>query len=171
MLVVPDHAENQISCRRSLGYRFQRIIHAAAVLGRNQNHRRPGREPEQASPHPPEANQVGRRVKHHRNHRLGQRLSFVLARRSHAAKLTHDRVKSVIHGHTHRHRRIDRCPLRFGPHPFLADLLIGWGTPAAITLAATAPSVHQRLPGTPAPACIPNHVARATPARLMTVVR
>jgi hypothetical protein len=36
----------------------------------------------------------------------------MLARRSHAAKLTHDRVKSVIHGHAHRHRCVDRSPLR-----------------------------------------------------------
>jgi hypothetical protein len=41
------------------------------------------------------------------------------------------------------------------------------GTPAAVTLAATAPSVHQARPAVAAPACIPDQVARATPARLM----
>jgi hypothetical protein len=125
MLVVPDHAENQLPFRRSLDARLQRIIHPAAVGSGNQHHRRPGREPEQAGPHPPGADQMGRRVQHHRDHRPGQRLPLMLAPRSHAAKLTHDRVKSVIHGHAHRHRRIDRGPLRPGPHPLLADLLIG----------------------------------------------
>ncbi len=47
------------------------------------------------------------------------------ARGSHPAKLTHDRVQRVIQGHAHRDRRIDRGPLRPGPHPLLADLLIG----------------------------------------------
>ena len=37
----------------------------------------------------------------------------------------------------------------------------------AVTLAATAPSVHQARPVVAAPACIPDQVARATPARLM----
>ena len=113
---------------------------------------------------------MGRRVQHHRNHRLGQRLPFMLARCNHSAELAHDRVKGIVHGHAHRHRGVDRCLLRLGPHPLLADLLVA-GTPAAVTLAATAPSVHHRLPGPAPPACIPNQVAKATPARLTIVVR
>ena len=69
MLVAPDHAEDQVSLRRSLGDRFQRVVHAA--------------------------------------------------------ELTHDRVKSVIQGHPHRDRRVDRGLLRLGPQSLLADLLVG----------------------------------------------
>jgi hypothetical protein len=49
--------------------------------------------------------------------------------------------------------------------------LAGAGTPAAVTLAATAPSVHHSRPVTAAPAIMPVQVATATAARLMPVVR
>ena len=54
------------------------------------------------------------------------------------------------------------------PHTFSLNVA---GTPAAVTLAATAPSVHHRLSGPAPPACMPNQVAKATPARLTIVVR
>jgi hypothetical protein len=45
------------------------------------------------------------------------------------------------------------------------------GTPAAVTLASTAPRAHHPRPAGAEPACMPNHVAKATAARLMAVVR